>query len=167
MNTQTQQCVSDTGNSCTMFEPFPSGLSWPWIKRLLSSLAVLGNSVVLLELKILSLPLLVGPACAVGIAPHCPGVEVWALLSHTLPPSSGTGWLKCVPSLTMVSHHVTPPDIHTASVVPPLWALLPQQGIQVRIKAGVTSCCAVCLQHRQNHIALKSTEHPPKGRQPR
>lgn len=57
--------------------------------------------------------------------------------------------------------------MHTASVLPPLWALLPQQGIQVGIKAGVASCCAICLQHRQNHIAVKSTEHPPKGRQPR
>lgn len=51
----------------------------------------------------------------------------------------------------------------TASVVSPLWALFPQQGIQVWIKAVVTPCRAVCLQHRQNHIALKSTEHPPRG----
>lgn len=136
-------------------------------KKVSSSSAALGSSVVLLELKILSLPLPVGQARAVGIAPHCPGVEVGAFLSQTLPPSSEAGWLQCVPSLARRSGCVTPPDIHAASVVPPLWALLPQLGIQAWIKAGVSFCRAIYLQHRRNHIALKSTEHPPKGRQPR
>lgn len=106
-----------------------------------------------------------GQPVQLGLALTAP--EAGALLSCAVPPSSEAGWLKCVPSLAVLSHFISPPDIHTPSVVPALWALLPQHGIQVGIKAGVASCHAICLQHRQNHIALKGTEHPPKGRQPR
>lgn len=74
---------------------------------------------------------------------HCPGAEVWALLSHALPLSFRAGRLNWVPSLAMLSQLLAPPAVHAASVTAPIWALLhavpppqPRKGPECELSLG-------------------------------